>query len=748
MQNRTTVKHGLLMAAAVLGLAMSGLAQAQGRAGEAFIEEVIVTATKRAGGIDVQDAPLAVTAYSESQIDAMHLRDLQAIGYSAPSVQLEDIGTARGVANFSIRGLGVNSSIPSIDPTVGVFVDGMYLGINAGVMFDMFDLEGIEVLRGPQGLLFGRNVTGGAVLLRTTRPTENFRFKGKLAQESGSNQYASAVVSGPFTDSLSGKLAVYRNDDDGWHTNLATGEDHGAAETGLYRAALQYRPTDTMEFLFRYEFGDTEGDGPASQNAGLFSPDSFDFAIDEPGFYDTEWTHSILEATFDVGFGDGEIVNILGYREYESRTFGDIDASDVPDVIPGLPFFFHAGSSTDQDQLSNELRYSGSFNNYYVTTGVYYFQQDITYVENRLIPLQALFGLPGNLIGGGTQETETFGFFASLDVELSDVFTLNLGGRFTSEEKSARIADITGTSDCLLGVGCSAVDLNESRDWRNFTPKIGLQMRPDATTLVYGFWTKGFRSGGYNLRHTEPSIPNEGFDEEEQSSFEIGIKKDFADGRVRVNAAAYYNIVEDMQREINLSDPDVGVVQLIRNTADATITGVDVEASFVLSDTLFLKTSLGYVDGQYDEVLFDISGDGVIDRADFALDLPRLAPWSYGAQLVYDRDFSWGGLTVQGGGYRRDPAAYTDNNQGMLRAIDNFDARIALSFMEDRLTLSAFGRNLKDESTIGGDTQLPDIFPGGPTFPFPLPGLSGPNATFSPLNKGRVWGVELVYEYE
>lgn len=735
MQIRTTVRQGLLMAGAALGLAVSGLAQAQAqnRTADVLLEEVIVTATKRAGGIEVQDAPLAITAFTENQLDAMHLRDLQGIGYAAPSVQFEDIGTARGTANFSIRGLGINSSIPSIDPTVGVFVDGMYLGINAGVVFDLFDLEGIEVLRGPQGLLFGRNVTGGAVLLRTTRPSDTFRFKGKVAGETGDNIYTSALVSGPLSDSLKGKLAVYRNDDSGWHTNLATGQDHGEAETNLYRGALQLTPTDTMDFLLRFEHGTSEGDGPASQNEGLFGTTNFDFSIDEPGFYDNEWTHGILEATFDVNFGDGQIVNILGYREYESMTMGDIDASPV--------FLFHAPALTDQDQLSNELRYAGSFGNTYLTTGLYYFEQDLLYLERRLIPPAAL-----DITGGGTQDSETFAAFASLDIVLSDYFTLNLGGRYTTEEKTASIAAIPFNFCSIAARSCAMADLNETRDWQNFSPKIGFQLQPDETTQIYGFWTKGFRSGGFNMRHTAVAIPNQGFDEEEQTSYELGIKKDLAEGRVRVNAAAYYNTIEDMQREINLSDPVVGVVQLIRNTADATISGLDLELSIVLTDSLFLQSSLGYVDGQYDEVNFDISGDGVVDGQDLELSLPRLAPWSYGAQLVYNRDYGWGGLTVMGGGYRRDPAKYTDNNRGSLRAIDNFEARVALSLMDDQLTVSAFGKNLKDESTIGGDTQLPPNFAGGPLFP--VPSLAGPKATFSPLNKGRIWGFEVMYEYE
>ncbi len=741
----TRVTRGALLAvvAGLAAVSLRAVAQEQNRAGDVMLEEIIVTGTKRAGGIDVQEAPVAITAYNESQIDAMHMRDLTELGYSAPSVQLEDIGTARGTANFSIRGLGINSSIPSIDPTVGVFVDGMYLGINSGVVLDMFDLDGVEILRGPQGLLFGKNVTGGAVLLRTTRPTEDFRFKGKIATESGENQYLSAVVSGPFSDRFRGKFSAYYNDDGGWHTNLATGEDHGKAETTLLRGALEWDATDSVSLLLRLENGSSEGDGPASQNEGLFGTDNFDFSIDEPGFYDNEWTQAVFETTIDVDFGDGEIVNILGWREYESSTLGDIDASssslDLPPPFPPI-FFFHAPARIDQDQISNELRYAGSFDNVYITTGIYYFRQDMLYLENRLIPPAGL-----NITGGGTQESDTIAVFASADIELNELFTLNLGARYTREEKEAAIATILFNT-CTLAAGCFATDLNDSRSWNNFAPKIGLQIRPDDSTLLYGFWTKGFRSGGYNMRHTAAAIPNQSFDDEEQSSFEVGMKKDFADGTFRLNAAAYYNIIDNMQREVNLSDPVVGVVQLIRNTADATITGIDIEASWVISDSLFLTSSLGYVDGKYDEVLFDLSGDGQVNRDDTELQLPRLAPWSYGATLTYTRDFNWGALTLQGSGYRRDPAKYTDNNLGSLRAADMFDARIAIDLMDGQLSLSAFGKNLKNEVTIGGDTQLPANFPGGPAFFYPP--LGGDKATFSPLNKGRIYGFELMYQFE
>ena len=196
---------------------------------------------------------------------------------------------------------------------------------------------------------------------------------------------------------------------------------------------------------------------------------------------------------------------------------------------------------------------------------------------------------------------------------------------------------------------------------------------------------------------------------------------------MRTNIALYRNRIEDMQREINESDPIVGVVQLIKNTADATIKGIDAELTAAMSDNLVVKVSAGYVEGRYDAIRFDLNGDGVIDDADFALEIPRLAPWSFGGEIIYSRETRWGSLTAQASGYHRDMSFYTDNNLGELRAVDMFNARIGLGFLDDSLMVSVFGRNLADEVTIGGDTQLP-FFPG---------------ATFSPLNKGRVYGVEL-----
>ena len=766
------MKLGLAARASAIALstvAFTNTAHAQS-AVDTLRDVILVTGTKKANAEDVQDVPLAVTAYGDAQIDALKVRDLQSLTYSIPNVSLDDIGTSRGGANFTIRGIGINSSIPSIDPTVGVFVDGMYLGINAGVVFDLFDLESIEVLRGPQGILFGRNVTGGAVLINTKRPGDQFEANFKGAVESGLrstgyNYYAMGSVGGPISDTLAAKVAVYYNKDEGWHRRYLGGPlpyavataaftaagaavvspdgpaedafaDFGEAETFLIRPSVYWTPNDNFEAIIRYEHGESEGDGPAAQNhtngSGIsnifFSAprDDFDFSIDEPGFYDNQWDQITAELNLDVAFGDGTITNIFGWRQYSGATSGDIDATPL--------FLFHSGTTLDHEQLSNELRYNGRFlEKAEITAGFYYFTQDLAYSENRNIPPQLLVGASPYFSGGGVQDQSTIGLFGQIDYSLTDRLTATLGGRWTREEKDVVISNLLLTRsfpfcDVQVSGSCSE-DFSDGNSWNNFTAKAGLEYVVTDDINLYGHWTQGVRSGGYNFRNTSFAFNPGPFDEEKVNAYEVGLKAQPAEGRATFNAAFFVNDVSDMQREINLADPISGVVQIIRNTADATIWGFEIESQFAVTDNLLLRGSIGHTDGDYNTVLFDISGDGVIDDADLDLEIPRLAPYTYSLGFVYSRDL--GSMGTAGARFNyshRDLSYYTDNNLGFLNAVDSIDGSIALTTFSDRATISLYGKNLLNEVQFGGDTQLPSSLGGG---------------TFSPLAKGRVVGLEL-----
>lgn len=726
------IRMALLAAASPLVFTAGVQAQS---ASEALREVITITGTKRPEGVAVQDVPVAVTAFSGDQLAALQYQDISSLSYVIPNVQFEDIGTSPTIANFSIRGLGINSSIPAIDPTVGYFVDEMYYGINSGVIVDNFDIEAIEVLRGPQGVLFGRNVTGGAVVVRTTTPSEEFSFNGRLGVETGLRWVASGVVTGPLSDSVSAKLAVYRSDDDGWFTNEFDGSDHGANIVTIIRPAIALRPSDNVEFVLRLEYGETEGDGPAGQNhvngsgiGGLFPRGSFRFSVNEPGFAEAQWGQAILSTEVGVEFGNGTITNILGWRDYEGSSLGDIDAT------PG--FLSHAPAWQAQNQWSNELRYAGTFGNVEFTTGLYYFDQTIEYVEQRL-----LLGGAVNTRGGGRIDHSTWGVFANADILMSDQLTLSVGGRYSVEDKDARIQSLLPGTGCAVGVGCTVVAgtpgaFIDSESWSSFSPRVGVQYRYNDVSQVYASWSQGFRSGGYNFRNTSPNpaITPGPFDEERVDSFEVGVKTELADGNVILNVAAFYNNISDMQREINQADPATGVVQIIRNTADATITGFEVEGRFFIGDNTLVTAQLGYLDGSYDSVLFDLNADGVINAADLALDIPRLAPWTYGVGVYHDIPLTLGGGSTLTGSLSynfRDANAYTDSNLGFFDSVGILDAGLSLSFNEGRHILALYGKNLTDEVTYGNDTQLPAFL--GPA---PLGG------TFSPLNRGRVIGLE------
>jgi len=740
-----------------------------------LLETIFVTATKKAGGERLQATNVSINAFGEQQLEAFAVRDISNLSFKTPNVSLDDIGTARGTANFAIRGLGVNSSIPSIDPAVGVFVDGVYLGINSGVIFDTFDLEAVEVLRGPQGVLFGRNVTGGAVVMRTADPTDELTIKAKGAIESGfrgtgSNMYLQGVISGPIVeDKLSAKIGVYYNDDNGWFENLfngvggtnaplptsigaaaqglGEGENFGRAETTIVRGAIKWTPTDTLTFVAKLEYGDTEGDGPAGQShvngsgapsfatvftgnpAFTFDRNSFDLAINEPGFNAAEWTQFSLRTDFDVSFGDGTITNIFGYRDFEQSVRSDIDATVLT--------VFHAETSTAQDQISNELRYNGRFfdDRLDVTAGVFYFEQDLQYEEGREVQSALFFD------GGGILEHQTIGVFASGDYAITDKLTVTAGVRFNNEKRDAQIAQISlSNAPCAIfteGTACPLGDFDDINT-SNWSPKIGLAYAIQDNMRVYGHWSRAFRAGSYNLRNTAIDVTDPlqrpgPFEDERVDTFEIGFKSEPKKG-ARFNLAFFYSDVNNLQREINIDGGTAVVQQIINNSANAEIYGAELDIQWPVFDNLVFNGSLGWTEGNYTDVLINLTApiDGSFNVPpgpdDLALEIPRLIPFTANVGLTYFQDTPVGEATVNFSYAYRDRTFYTDNNLGFTNEQNRVDFSMALDVQDTGLNVMLYGRNLTNAVLHGNDTQLSA-------------------GTFAPLSRGRVLGIEFTYKY-
>ncbi len=751
-------RTSLLLAGASLAAATP--AYGQNGTSEKVDEKRIIIVSIKNPGADVQDYPASVTTIDSADMKDRQVQDLSSLSYVAPNVSLDPIGTFKGVANFSIRGLGINSSIPSIDPAVGLFVDGVYLGINAGTVFDLLDVDRIELLRGPQGVSFGRNTTGGAVLVTTANPTWEWEGHAALALEGPVDggrgapmATARAVVSGPLQDNVAIRLGVLHSNDGGYFRNAFDGTDFGASATTVVRGAVIAEASDRLSLTIKGEYTDSHGDGATTHNNGLFSRNAFDLAVDQEGFYRSESKFAVVRADYELDIG--VITNVFGWRDYDLSTRNDIDSS--PEKI------FESDTGTTQEQWSNELFYAADYGSLGVTVGTYIFHQEIGYDETRDL---SAFGLP-TYYGGGRQDHDVYGLYGQVDYDLTRALTLSAGLRWSREEKSADITYVRPRATCSAIAGtCATEGLNpgttenngftDSRSWTNLSPRIALSYRPDGNTNLYASWTRGYRSGGYNLRITQPAAFEEvsaklgspAFDEERVDSFETGLKWRSANGRAQVHAAAFWTEVDGLQREVNLPSVSSGLAQSVYNTADARIRGGEVEAAFQVNDAFILTANAGYIDAEYKRVFFDINSDGLVDAGDLSLELPRAPEWTWGGSATWQTRLSGKASLVANAFFQhRSRYAYTDNNWGYNSASDRLDASIAVNLGEPNMTFTLFGRNLLDEVQFGGDTQLPfaaGAFSDGDNRPFDPSPAAG---TFSPVFKGRVLGIEVAMDF-
>ncbi len=687
------------------------------------LRDILVTAQKREQLI--QDVSLPITAFDADQLDTLKVRDLGDLTVGIPNVGLDEIGTSRGTANFSIRGLGINSSIPTIDPTVGVFVDGVYMGTNAMVLYDAFDLEGIEVLRGPQGVLFGRNVVGGAVLLNTKAPTDQYEARLRSAVEGGGkapNMYVSGTLNAPLTDTLRARFTIYSNQDQGWFENEYDDRAFGAQDTLMLRPVFSWQPTDTLSLTLRYEYQDRDGDGAAVQNTVRFDRRSHDFSVNNDGFLDTRIHILSTRLDWTVPLGNGTVTNIFGWRDAQADALSSMDELASTTALRNLETLLRA------EQFSNELRYTGVFfDRLQLVTGLYYFTNASDYHERRKLADDP----PGRARvqnGGGLYDVDTLGVFMAGDYDLTDWLTLNAGLRFSYEAKEVDVTTIAldlTTCNIVHGPACPS-DFRDTETWTSLSPKVGLSYRYDDDTLLYAHWTRGFRSGGYNLRNTHPDIGPGPFDEEQVDNYELGFKSTIG-ARARLSGALFFSQVEDMQREVAFGLPDGGFAQVVRNTADTDIFGLELEGSLMLTQDLMLRAAMGYIDTEYTEVKFDLNRDNAVDRKDKALEPPRAPTWTYSLGLLHTLDIGSRHRLVSRVNYAyRDKEYNTDRNLGFNRQLKLLKAGVDLHVNDSQWVVSVYGKNLLGQVKHG---------------------INGLGGAFSPLAKGRVYGLELTYYF-
>ncbi len=679
-------------ALAVAGLGFTaGHVQAQ-QAGPR-LEEVVVTAQKRGIVENAQDVPVAIYGFSGDMLDRALVTDLADLGQLVPAADLPPTSPIRGYANFNIRGMGTIGTVTTEDPTVSLVVDGMPLGIAAGGVLNVYDLESVEVLAGPQGTLFGRNTTGGAVVMRTRRASGETggRLDAGIATF-GHLEVAGALETASEDGALAGRLAFQYKENDDIFDNVA-GPDVGESEFYMVRPSVRWRPADSVTVDVVAEFGKDEGDGPAARNifderttvsqSGFVPPEhKFDLALNNPNTNDLEWSHIIAEVNWEVA--GGVFTSVTGTREMEQVNEVDSDGSALS--------IFNFNPFIDQEQFSQELRWSGPIgSSLNLTTGAYFFSQELDYKERRVI-----FGGAATPALRSQQEHDQWALFAQGTLDLTDRLQLLAGLRYTEETKEIQVASF---GNCDFEFTSCTFDQDLDETWDNVGAKLGLNFRLNDDWLTWVSWTRGFRSGGFNGRNPNPQTPAGPFDEETVDAFEVGSKLTFLDGAGRLNAAIYYNEFDDLQRTILNADN----LQTVENAAAATISGAELDVAWSATEHLTFFGGFAYVDADYDEfngLDVDFPADGIPDPERAAeLDFFNVAKYSASGAVEY------GGLDLGGAGmldlrasvYWKDEFPSNIRNYIIYDEIFVAQASATLHLPGDRLQLTVYGENLTNE---------------------------------------------------
>ena len=730
---------------AVIGLMTPTMVVAQGADA---IEEITVTARKRVENL--QDVAMSVSAMGQQEIEANFATDLRDLVYISPNTLLDDTNQGPGgVAAAYIRGIGVSEVEKNFDPAVGVVVDGIFRGTMTGSITRAIDLERAEVLRGPQGTLFGRNTIGGVINLQRSKPTMN--LGGKV--RAGYGDYERAVLDGIVNfgngDTFGVKLSgAYHEQGEGFYTNLNTGRKDGQYEYTAGGVNLLWAPTDGLELEWTSLIERTDQDSNQLLNNGQPGQAFCDFfgwcapdtktpvsgdrlavlqtfdgytwpfgEADSPDFehnglspYDSTFdadSHQ-LEVRWDIN-DDYRIDYIGGYWETEETVITDWDG--VTDLL------FHTDRPAEYEQLTNELRltYDAGGRLAY-TVGAYAWDSEY---EIRL--LSWIAGGPGlflELPQTTNQDSESYALFFEGDYRFGERWTITLGGRWTEDEKTSQQAGVVNTS--------------AKADWSEFTPKAALKFQINDASMVYGLYSRGYRAGGFNGRVDGIDNATIPYDPETVDNFELGYRSEWLERRLIFNATAFYMDYQDKQEEIQQPSATSGTGQVTRvvNAATATISGAEFELNWLATDGLMIRTNLGLLDAEYDDFIVDLGTPGNPNPTDFSsLEFRRAPEITFSLSGEYDWQIGPGSMLLHAGLRYLDEHEVDFANKPELHNDSQTLVDASATYNLNSWYASIYGRNLTDED--------------GYQIGFDVAGLWSYAATRPP----RTWGVEVGFRF-
>ncbi|MEM1114642.1 MAG: TonB-dependent receptor [Pseudomonadota bacterium] len=749
------------------------------------LEEVVVTAQKRTESL--QDVPIAVSVVSGEQLESADLRSLQSLAEYVPNFYQVATPTSNVVY---IRGIGSGTNA-GFEQSVGTFLDGSYLGRARQTLAPMFDLERVEVLKGPQSILFGKNTVAGAVSITSNRPDYETSARA-LAQYGTEEEWQiQGHVNGPLGDSVAARLSVYGAGIDGWVENEFDGADGPDTEDLALRLGITFDPSDTLSGYFKYQWSErTQTNAPYEifQKSQQLDPATGQLVpqhltdIDARQNYKTDFGNSgalgdnttetelVMDNVLlqlDFSLGEHTLSSITGYTDYDYDTQSDLDftAANLINVRPG--------GFENFDQLSQELRLVSPVGERFDYIAGLYWQkanvdidQDIGFQLSTLVPAAGLVGADGYRETVFEQEAETWSGFFQGNVYLSPAWSVKFGLRYTYEEKTLdRLMGVRDFNDQLMNpVALASVwrdrlntvpyNVRRERDEDDWTPMLALEWRATDDIMTYVSASKGFKGGGYDSTHSNGAdIDALEYEPESAVSLEVGSKMTLADGRGSLNIAIFQTEFEDLQ--VSTFDGFVGFA--VTNAAEATSRGVELDGRFLVTADLALSASLAWLDYEYDEYegapcTNSQLGQQIVDTGgsagcvnDLSGQTINYAPeWSAaisGTWTLHPSESLDVDLTLDAN-YRDDFFMSADLDENTVQdAYWRINARIALVSSDGRWELALIGKNLTDEATYSASTIIP--FGSSNTPAFNIPDFEG--TYFGIVDRPRSVAVQFSY---
>ena len=743
-KNLSAVRRASLIGVLMTGAWVSGGPTVFASEPSAVLEEVVVTARKR--NESIQDVPVSVTSIAK-ELKSSSVRRLEDIQNFAPNVFIRrSPGVASG-ASISIRGVGTLDTDKSLDPAIGVMMDGMFLGTASGVLLQNFDIERIEVLRGPQGILFGKNTTGGMINVIRGRVTMETGADISVTMDGNGREDVKAVVNLPIiADELGVKLFGAQIKSDGFVYNTTLKEDVGGDDIKTYGFTTLWEPSDVFNLKLHYEkfFDDSDqgayvnlnqqglresypngdyilndGGMPIQRDElacrqGFCAYNSLDGpdrnSADGRNFSDNEYDTFIVTANVDLG--DYLLTYIGTSRDMDEDNNQHFDGSAAKTLSMEFYNLWH--------QKSHELRITSQFSDKVdFIAGIY--KWDVDYeqrwdVRDLFPAIFAEFGIDmtGAVSSNGqAQTTDSSAAFFSGDWHVTEQLTLSAGLRWTEEEKIfiGGNGGVTYYPENGDSIPVLKDPVNYRDKWSNTSPMVGARFQVNEDVMLFGTYTEGFKSGGFFGRQANFDLDSS-YQPEYIESFELGLKSTLMDGRMRFNPTVFLAKYKDKQESIlvpvSIIPPNVATV--VRNASNLDMFGVELEMLYQVNEALFVRATYGYLNAEYDNYLADLTGDQIItDNSGLT---PRNAPKNtWGLTANHTISVGNGDLnSVVSLRYRDEAETIADNNAlGHLGSITELSANVSYAWSDNRYRVTAFGRNITDQrerkaGIIGGFT--------------------------------------------